>query len=75
MEVAPASSLSSSKPNIHYPGLWYGVYTSPYFIPTTLCSLFLLLIHPLLQLTVLAETLQNEIVKFALLKVSNIKHL
>lgn len=34
-----------------------------------------MLIHPLLQLTVLAETLQNEIVKFALLKVSNIKHL
>lgn len=60
---------------LSWPSLWYGVYTSPQFIPTTLCSLFLLWIYSLHQLNILGETLYNQIVEFELPKLCNIQHL
>lgn len=60
---------------LSWPSLWYGVYTSPQFIPTTLRARFLLWICSLHQLNILGETLYNQIVKFELPKLCNIQHL
>lgn len=70
--MAPSFLLSA---RLALPSLWYGVYTPLQLIPTTLCSLFLLLVYPLHQINILGKTLYNQTVKSELPKASNIKPL